>query len=292
MHHGDLELANQAFYRSQTLDPDYALAWVGQGLVATANSHEEDAQNLFEHAVGLTATIVRLDLFLDFEEKKLNCRVSQPEADLEYASRFFFTFAAIPKHLTSSLSLSPAFFVLDRFCKQRPKDVSALHLFALVCERIGHYELAIQLIERSISILEAAYEETEDPVIERRFTISNTNLARLRLATHDYDRALESFETAVGLLGDDDTEESSILRTQAQFGSGLAHFKLGLLQDAMASFQIALDSAGDNIVIKGHVTLLLAQTLWAIDTEETRESAKSQLLEWCVPLLQSSYTLS
>jgi superkiller protein 3 len=178
----------------------------------------------------------------------------------------------------------PAFFVLDRYCKEKPEDASTLHLFGLVCERVGHYELAVQLVERTIAILEAAYEESEDPAIERQFSISNTNLARLRLATGAYEGALESFESALGLLGDDDTQASDILRTQCYFGSGLAHFKLGALEDAMISFETALESAQENSVIKGHVTVLLAQTLWAIHTDEARESAKSHLLQWFVHL--------
>lgn len=34
------------------------MAWVGQGLVATFNGHEDDASTLFEHAVSLTADLV------------------------------------------------------------------------------------------------------------------------------------------------------------------------------------------------------------------------------------------
>jgi len=37
--------------------------------------------------------------------------------------------------------------------------------------------------------------------------------------------------------------------------------------------------------MRGHVTVLLAQTLWATDTEEGREAAKSQLLDWYVHAL-------
>ena len=58
LHNEDIELANEAFYKAQTLDPDYALAWVGQGLVATANRHDKEANALFEHATGLTAAVV------------------------------------------------------------------------------------------------------------------------------------------------------------------------------------------------------------------------------------------
>jgi superkiller protein 3 len=46
-------------YRAQTLDPDHAAAWIGQALVASANNHDTEANAMFEHAVGLTANVVR-----------------------------------------------------------------------------------------------------------------------------------------------------------------------------------------------------------------------------------------
>jgi len=58
MQHDDRELANHAFYRAQTLNPDYDMAWVGQGLLAAANGHMDDARALFQHAVGLSAETV------------------------------------------------------------------------------------------------------------------------------------------------------------------------------------------------------------------------------------------
>ena len=73
----------------------------------------------------------------------------------------------------------------------------------LIHERLGQIELGMDLIQRAISILEAVYEETEDPVVERQFTFANSNLARLRLSAHDYEGALESFECALGLLPED-----------------------------------------------------------------------------------------
>lgn len=57
LNHGDLELANEALYRAQTLDPDYALAWVGQGLAAEAIGHKRDATLLFAHAVTLAVLV-------------------------------------------------------------------------------------------------------------------------------------------------------------------------------------------------------------------------------------------
>ena len=58
IHHGDLELANEAMYRGQVLDHDNTSAWVGQFLIALANGHEADAQSLLQHAVGLANPIV------------------------------------------------------------------------------------------------------------------------------------------------------------------------------------------------------------------------------------------
>ena len=60
LYHNDPELANETFYRAQVLDPDYHLAWVGQGLVATRNGHQADSRALLEHAVSLTAEVVSI----------------------------------------------------------------------------------------------------------------------------------------------------------------------------------------------------------------------------------------
>ena len=57
-HHGDVELANEALYRAQVLDPDNTGAWVGQFLVARENNHQADATLLLEHAVGLLKPVV------------------------------------------------------------------------------------------------------------------------------------------------------------------------------------------------------------------------------------------
>ena len=176
----------------------------------------------------------------------------------------------------------PAFFVLDRYCQERPNDESALHLFGLVCERVGHCGPAVELITKAISILEAKYEETEDPVIERQFTIANTNLSRLRVANGDFEGALESLGTALGLIGDDDSTESRVLRTQSHFVSGLSKFKCGDLNGSLESFQLALGSAGDDLTMIGHISVLLAQGLWSLGGDEAQESAKSQLLQWYV----------
>jgi len=175
---------------------------------------------------------------------------------------------------------------LDRYCKRRPNDASALQLSGLVRERIGQVESGIEQTKQAISILEAAYEDTEDPLVERQFTIATSNLARMLLSAGHYEGALEAFESVLSLLPEKDEDPTAnILRIQGQFGSGLANFHLGDLDAALAMFEAAQESASDNFVIKGQVTVLLAQTMWAIGTEEFRETAKGQLLERLVSSL-------
>ncbi|KAA1474268.1 superkiller protein 3 [Dentipellis sp. KUC8613] len=260
LYHDDPDLANEALYKAQTLDPDYDLAWVGQSLVARRNEHYKDSRALLEHAVSLTS--------------------NAPDADLEYARREFTRLSETGNRHASSEDMFPIFSILDRYCKKRPDDASALHLFALVSERVGHIQAGTEYLRRAIAVLEIAYEDSEDPIIERQFVIANTSLARMSLALQDYDGALETFQTALGLLPEESDERSvQVLRTQCQFGSGLASFKLGQLEEALESLEAALSTAGDDMLLRGHVTVLLGQVLWAMGTEDGRESAKAQLLE-------------
>jgi superkiller protein 3 len=198
-----------------------------------------------------------------------------------------FKESKIPKRRTEAkVDLIPCFFALDRYCSRRPTDASGLHLFALICERIGHYDLAISLVTRAISILEAIYEESENEVVERQFTIANTTLGRLLLSTGDYDRSFESFQTVLDLLADDEGDEedprareTKILRVQAHLGLALAQFMLQSYQNSLNSSQGALNLAGDDLTLKGQIMVLFAQTLWALGTDDLKETAKSQLLE-------------
>ncbi|KAF8557962.1 superkiller protein 3 [Imleria badia] len=263
LYHDDLELANEALLRAQILDPDYTLAWVGQAMVAATNGHDADARGLLEHAVGLSADV--------------------PLADLEFASKVLSALSATNRPQGGvKEELLPAFFVLSRYVQRCPQDPCALHLLGLLCERLDQLEEGAGWISRAISLLEAAYEESEDPLVERQFTIAHANLARLKLGLGDHTSALESFETALGLLpeeGPDEDAETKILRVQALFGTGLAQFKLGDLQSAMTTLQSALNSSGEEYVLRAHVSVLLAQCMWAIGTEEFKESAKALLLD-------------
>ena len=203
----------------------------------------------------------------------------QPEAGLRFAYRTFQKRSSSPD--PPSHHLISAFFALHSYCSRSPGDAFAYHLFGLVNEILENLELAEGLVEKSTSLLEAEYEDTEDPMIERQFALANSNLARLRLARQDLTGATDSFQNVLDLLTGGDALTVK-LRVHAHLGFGLAKFLSGEIGSALESFQLALDCARDDPLMRSHAIVLLSQVMWAIGSEDFRENAKSQLLQWCV----------
>lgn len=280
----DYELAVQALLKSQTLDPDCALAWMGQGLLALHHKATHEASLMFEHAADLSSnSLVRRV----FQQQPLLVAVvdlplpSQLEADLLFSLTTHSLYSSATDRPALSTLHGPA-FVLKRYTDQRPKDASALHLHALISERLGSYDTAVAQLARCVSVLESTYEESEDAQVERKFAIAQANLGRLQLAVGDNDAALEAFAGTLGLTPADDMgTEATALRVHAHFGSGLAQYWNGQLDDSLRSFQSALDELDARPIgqAKSQVTVLLAQALWHTEGEEEREVAKSTLLE-------------
>jgi len=220
-----------------------------------------------------------------------NYSSSQPAADLEFSKRAFKRLVdPTTSHSVTREDLLPPFHALDRYCKQRPNDASALHLFALVCECLHQVDLALDLVTRAIVLLERAYEESEDSATEEQFALANGTLGRTRLATGDFPGALNAFSTSLSLLStESDSSRIKTMRALSQFGSGIANFRLGELEAALEMFETCLaELPADMSVVRGHVTILLAQTLWALGSAEARETARGQLLEWCVSPVDNS----
>ncbi len=215
----------------------------------------------------------------------------QPEACLRFAYSTFEKHLISPDPLTSSHHLISAFFTLHSYCSRTPEDAFAYHLFGLVNESLEKLELAEGLVGKSTSLLEAEYEDTEDPAIERQFALANSSLARLRLARQDLTGATDSFQNVLGLLTGDDDGFTVKLRVHAHLGFGLARFLSMEIDSALESCQTALDHARDDILLKSHAIILLSQIMWTTCSEDSREIAKSQLLQWCVLLFLRQYDI-
>lgn len=206
------------------------------------------------------------------------CADVQLEADLAQAVSTFLPL------VNSSIDVSllhGTVFALRHYTHQRPRDSSALHLYALISERLGLTDDASAALESAVTLLEEDFEASESAETERAYTIALANLGRVRLATGQYKAALEAFTSVWELVGSLDHADDGViqrLKVQSRLGQGLAHFWLDEADKSLDEFQAALDLAG--LEGKNEVAVLLARTLWGLGGEDAREAAKTHLMEW------------
>ncbi|PWN47052.1 TPR-like protein [Violaceomyces palustris] len=298
LEHDDVELANEAFIKAQTCDPDHAPAWVGQALVATAFGDPASSRALFEHSYRL-------------------CEGSIPEADYGFANAVFEIRNASSSPLRHGMeegtrgvvSLHSPSFALDSYLSQRPNDTDALLLSALIAESLGQSKLAIERIERVAALLEEDFERSESEVVAQRYAIAESNLGRIRLTVGDHSGSKAAHEATLGLLDlaegpeGEEGEEGAKMREKLKrvkihslFGRGLACFFLGENREALEGFEECLGyidtllEQEEGQTYEGRarqrleeervaINVLLAKILWSFGGQEQREAAKSQLLE-------------
>lgn len=255
--HDEHELANEALLRAQTVDPDWAAAWVGQSLLAQAAGHAPQATSLLEHASSLGSGPGGLTV--------------TSEADLAYASAAYRQGGELGGPLSA----------LVRYLSLRPDDVDAQHLAALVLERTGDRESASQSLERAASMLEASYEESESPELERKYAIAQTNLGRVRLARGDAEGALEAFEAPISLMSAEGADEETLaLIAQCRLGTALACAALNDNEAAVEAIEAGLEDLAEpaetsDVVFKQREALAIAlhKVHWTTGEEDFAKSA-------------------
>ncbi|OCF43903.1 superkiller protein 3 [Kwoniella heveanensis CBS 569] len=257
----DHELAGQCFWKAQTIDPDYAPAWFGQGLLAEKNGDRDQAKALFAHSVTLSAG-------------------SLLEADLALASATFGRYLVTGVQIEVGLLHQPA-FALRHYCHQRPGDFAAAHLYALICERLGLAAEAASSLERAAAVLEEEFERTESADIESRYAIALCNLGRVQLAAGNYQSSLEALNNCWELISGSTDGTTSALKVQCRLLQGLAHYWIGEIDESLEAFQAGLDeaTAAQDMSVKEEVAVLLSRTLWGLGGEDAKETAKSNLME-------------
>ena len=253
----DYQLANEAFTRAQSCDPDYAQAWVGQGLLATLLADQDEACNLFTHAfeiAGSSSTMIKR----------------------QYALSTFDHIIKTPPLRSSTNNLRPL-FALRQLRSQVSSNLAFQHLLSLFAERVGDSTDAAASLGQVALKLEAEYEATESPHILMRFAQAKADLARIHLAERNFDAAAEDAETALSLADDEDLDEKvrQLVRLSAHMTAGLAYHYQGIMDQAISMFRSALEETrGDPDII-----CLLAQMLWVKGGEGERNVAREQLFD-------------
>ncbi|EKV19233.1 Translation repressor/antiviral protein Ski3, putative [Penicillium digitatum] len=259
--HGKGYQAYKTFLRAQATDPDYSLAWVGQGFVSLDTRQTQEARGYFEHAFDISNS-----------------------SDILTKRQFSLAhFDHLNEASSSNVSeLIQPFFALHQLCIQDPSNLPFVHLSALLAERMGETADAESSLQVVCLGMEDEFEKTESPASLSRYAQANADMARVLLARHSYEEAAEKAELALTLSGEEDAENfdpeaCKKLRLSAHLTAGLAFYNLKSMDQAIDMFRDALEEAQN----APDVVCLLAQVLWAKGGEENRSVAREQLLD-CV----------
>jgi superkiller protein 3 len=257
---GDGKLANDAFTRGQSADPEYAHAWLGRGFLALLYGDAKEARGLFTHAMEIA-------------------EASSVPTRKHYSSSLFDHILTAPANMTVASLIQPL-FALNQIQSMRPQDVQFSHLSTMFKERTRDSSSAVGTLEKLCSVIEADYETTESRESLARFILARTDLARAYLAEGEYAKAVEYGEMALGLSSDEtdselDAEQRKRARLSLHLTVGLGQYFLEQYAEAEACFEAALEESDNN----PDATCLLAQVLWARGTEESRERARGALFE-------------
>lgn len=258
----DTQLANESFTRAQSEDPEYADAWIGQGLLATLFGNLQEARGLFMHAFDIADA-------------------SQLPARRHYALSAFDHLLKDPSRSQEVSVLLQPLFAMRQYHAHQPSDVIATHLLALFAERVGDYETGAESLIEVCKAAEAEYETSESEEYLVRYAQAKADLARAQLAAGEYSEAVSNAQTALDLSGDADelgpayAETRRKWRLSAQITAGLAHSYLQQTERSIGLFEEALqESKGDPDIV-----CMLAQVLWAKGGPAEKEAARSQLFD-------------
>ncbi|CAG8518907.1 7674_t:CDS:2, partial [Dentiscutata heterogama] len=279
--HSDLDLANQAFSTAQSLDPDYAPAWVGQAYVANLWGSNEAAE-LFEHAYEISGGGHSL------------------EADYGFAYQAFTRYKNSPS-IHKNLLMSPT-FALQKLSEQRPDDAASLNLLGLLFERLNRPDRAVDAFTDVIVAIKKSIQKEQQSatlhkdsqekslsnltLLLRRLAYAHGNLGRVLCATRNFSDSITAYTEALELIEQQENGSSTSIisfRIYTMLGTGLAYYFNDELENSLQMFESALNAA-DNpeqessvAEIKNDVVVLVSQVLWALGGVEHKNLAKEEL---------------
>ncbi|KAL8797526.1 MAG: hypothetical protein Q9195_000342 [Heterodermia aff. obscurata] len=254
----DFQLAHEALTRAQSTDPDYAHAWLGQGILAQCLGEVKEAQSLFTHAFEISDS-------------------SSVLAKRQYVLSIFDLVMASPSAARDTANFVQPLLALRQVCRQGSTDLAFQHLLSLFAERIGDSETAVTELLALCSKLEVMYESSESSLTLVHFAQAKGDLARAYLAVGDFSAAAANAETALDLSADEGMENTArnIVRLSGHLTAGLAYFHQDSMDQAIEMFRCALqETQGDPDIV-----CLLAQVLWAKGHQQEQDVAREQLFD-------------
>ena len=256
----EYQLANEAFTRAQSQDPDYTHAWIGQAILATLLGETIEARGLFAHAFEISDS-------------------SSLIAKRQYSLSTFDHLLSSPFSSNQTIDTLQPLFALHQLRSQIAPSTIFQHLSALLSERICDTASSIPALVAVCSAVESDYEVSESASSLSHFAHAKADLARSQLSAKDYASAAENAEMALDLSSDADSIPDTQLRNKyrlsAHLTAGIAYHYLQNLDAAISMFRTALEETDGT----PDVVCVLAQVLWAKGGEDERGVAKEQLID-------------
>ncbi|KAJ1652869.1 Superkiller protein 3 [Dispira simplex] len=264
--HGETVLANKAFGRAQSASPDYASAWIGQALLAQTLNVKEEALELFYHT------------FILSEGTNL-------EVNRLFGTHWFRHYGKGDslESPTGSSWNTAALFAMHQVVERSTQDPWSLTLLGLLLERHGRYTNAADVLRRALAAVRALPDSTKSSTSgdeERIRGLSQSilaHLARVLCAAGDYQTSVEMYSTYLAEVNFSGTLDIPTLAVI--LGKGLAEYFQQDLGSSLESFELALRLAETHPTWYQETSVLLAQVLWALGTDDHRQLAKQQLLQ-------------
>ncbi|KAI9722416.1 MAG: Superkiller protein 3 [Chrysothrix sp. TS-e1954] len=268
----DHELAHEAFARAQSTDPDYALAWLGEGLIALLFGDQKEALSHFAHAAELADSSASI-------------------IERQYVVSTFDDILQSTAHQQDDLDIVRSLFASQRSLSRTIDGTRMRHLTGLLQERLGDFDAAITSLQTVSSFFEVQYEATESFEALGLYLRSSADLGRCQLALDRYEDAAETSNTVLDLSSEGDatfatSDERQQVRLSSYLVKALAYYKIATrahadeehVKESIVTIRDVLEREGRR---PADVVCMLAQISWAKGTRNQRSFAKEKLLD-CV----------
>jgi superkiller protein 3 len=252
LRYGDVELAQEAFARAQSVAPQESKSWLGNALTSEVTGNSANASHLFTHAYIVSngrSPLAQMLYGLAIIKKRKN---DDDSRNIEAAQEF-----------------SVANFAMQKYLQYLPQDEFGLAIALAVSERCKNFEFARTIGERLCTLFEKQYEKTESELVLLKFAKSKTQLARIYLGLEMYDEAIEAAEFALNIV--ESEEEKVTLSSRIVIGLGL--FFKGEFDQSLQVLQTILETHHSS----RRIVSLVAQVLNAHGSEDTKQAALDQL---------------
>lgn len=261
LRYGDTQLAKEAFDRATSLAPDQGVSWLGNALTAEVEGDQKTASRLTTHAYVMS-----------------NGRL--PLAQLCYALLVVTVRIGLSKdarEVEAAQEFSIANFAIQSFLKMQPNNETGLKLALLLSERCHAYSTSVDLAHRLCAILEKRYEQTESAAVLLEYAKAKTQLSRVCLALEDFSGAIDHAQFTIDILAEEvQSEEVRTALLSSRIVIGLSFFFGNQFSDALEELKVILAEHSQS----HRAVTLIAQVLFAYNTEETKQAAVDQLFAY------------